>query len=276
MNTVKTANCEPTLNDSQVWEFCKQGFLMLEGVVPNEVNSRVYGFIEAHGGQHSSLLKEDWFVENVFLNLQAAGAVRSLLGNNFALPIGMANHRVVCPAPAQNWHKDGGSRHGPELNHLQVFYYPQDCALEMGPTEVLPGSHFLFSLQSWMGHYGSIRGGVKTAASAGSIFITAYPIWHRRSASTAKGLRNMLKYCYWRMLPSQRDWILEADFNPMQDNPDSIKPPRQQCRAWYDAAEMFYWLCGKASEFHQLLGGEGWPHGYPVAWKPEGFHRYSS
>ena len=160
---------------------------MLEGVVPDEINKRVVECIEAYEGNYDPFLKEDWFVENVLLNPQAAGAVRSLLGENFALPIGIANHRVVCPSLAQNWHHDGASRYGPELNHLQVFYYPQDCPKEMGPTEVVPGSHFVHSLQSWMAHYGSIGSAVKMVAPAGSIFITVYPIWHRRSKSTAKG-----------------------------------------------------------------------------------------
>ena len=247
---------------------------MLEGVVPDEINKRVVECIEAYEGNYDPFLKEDWFVENVLLNPQAAGAVRSLLGENFALPIGIANHRVVCPSLAQNWHHDGASRYGPELNHLQVFYYPQDCPKEMGPTEVVPGSHFVHSLQSWMAHYGSIGSAVKMVAPAGSIFITVYPIWHRRSKSTAKGVRNMLKSCYWRTVPPQQDWIIEPDFHPIKDNPDVTTPPRQQCQSWYEAAEMFYWLCGKLDQFHELMGGEGWPHGYPVRWKPEGFRRF--
>ena len=31
-----TYDCKPTLNDTQVVEFCKKGFLMLEGVVPDD------------------------------------------------------------------------------------------------------------------------------------------------------------------------------------------------------------------------------------------------
>lgn len=39
---------EPTLNDTQVLEFCKRGFLMLEDVVPDEVNRRVTDYISDH------------------------------------------------------------------------------------------------------------------------------------------------------------------------------------------------------------------------------------
>ena len=63
---LQTANCEPTLNDTHVLEFCKQGYLVYEGVVPSEINRRVSEFIEKHG--HAPLRHEDWFVENVLLN----------------------------------------------------------------------------------------------------------------------------------------------------------------------------------------------------------------
>ncbi len=270
---MKTYNCNPTLTDTQVLEFCKNGFLMLEGVVPDEINRRTYDYLE--GNTHyepTAILQEDWFIDNVILNPHAAGAVRSLLGRDFGIPILMSNHRVQCPVGAQNWHRDGGSKHGPELHYLQVFYYPQDCPLEWGPTALLPGSHFLFSLASYMGHYGNIRGTYYSAAPAGSIFITVYSIWHRRSASTAHGIRNMLKYNYWRTVPPQRDWMIEPDFDFTRGAGYVLGRPtfRQQFRDCYDAAEMFFWLCGVHSEF-RLMGGQGWPIPANFMDKPYGF-----
>ena len=107
MKHLETADCEPTLTDTEVIEFCKKGFLMLEGVVPREINRRAFDFIDTHG--HVPIRGEEWFMENVLLNREAAGAVRSLLGANFGMPIGVANHRVECPNSAQGWHRDGGS-----------------------------------------------------------------------------------------------------------------------------------------------------------------------
>ena len=114
----------------------------------------------------------------------------------------------------------------------------------MGPTEIYPGSHHLFALQSWMGHYDRIRDAIRTSAPAGSIFITAYSIWHRRAASTATGTRNLLKYSYWRTVAPKRDWVAESDFDfsTTEYVPNGL--PGQQFRDWYDAAAMFFWLCG--------------------------------
>lgn len=175
------------------------------------------------------------------------------------MPIMLGNHRVQTPAPAQGWHRDGGSRHGPELHYLQVFYYPQECTMEMGPTELLPGSHFLFSMATYMGHYGNIRGAVRATAPAGSIFLTVYSIWHRRSVSTVSGLRNLLKYNYWRTVPPERDWVINPDFDVATADYRLGGPTfRQQFQDCCDAAEMFFWLCGKADVF-RLMGGTGWP-----------------
>jgi hypothetical protein len=208
----------------------------------------------------TAILQEDWFNEHVICNPQAAGAVRSLLGANFHLPVLMSNHRRRCPAPVVGgWHVDGGSLYGPQLNYLQVFYYPQDTPLELGPTELLPGSHFMRNQQRFMAHYGRIRGAVASAAPAGSIFLTVYSIWHRAGSATAHGLRNLLKYFYWRTVPPQRDWIRDPEFDGATANFEIAGPQYgEQFRACRDASEMFLWLCGK-SEGYAFQGGQAWP-----------------
>jgi hypothetical protein len=269
------------LSDSQVLDFCKAGFLMLEGVVPGEVNERAIAWCNRNTSHEpSDLLGEGWFVEGVLCEPAAAGAVRCLLGPNFGLPLLVSNHRVVLPTPAQNWHRDGGSRYGPQVEYLQVFYYPQDTPVESGPTELVPGSHFLYSEAPWMGHYDRVRNSIRTTAPAGSIFITMYNIWHRRSASApdASGVRHLLKYNYWRTAPPARDWIAEPGFSlETADFSSPWRPTfREQFRECCDAAEMFCWLCGVHDRYRRI-GGQGWPmpastyEWYSVPERP-GFH----
>jgi hypothetical protein len=268
-----TYDCPPTLNDTQVLEFCKNGFLMLPGVVPAEINQRTLAYLEAHPtSEPTEILHEDWFLQNVIVRPQVTGAVRSLLGPNFGLPILMSNHRVQCPQPAQQWHRDGRSQPGPRLNYLQVFYYPQECLPESGPTELLPGSHHIFNQARYMAHFGQIRGTYYAAAPAGSVFLTVYSIWHRRSASTGTELRNLLKYNYWRTTAPARNWIQEPGFDPRLADYHLDGPVlREQFKDCDDNAQMYYWLCGRSADFH-LMGGQGWPiqarflggpYGYP-------------
>lgn len=43
-----TYTCPPTLTDSQVLDFCKNGFLILEGVVPEEINRHTVEYMARH------------------------------------------------------------------------------------------------------------------------------------------------------------------------------------------------------------------------------------
>ncbi len=245
-----THDCEATLTDTQVMEFCKNGFLMFEGVVPDEINQRVCQYSDEHEAQVPA--GEDWYIENVTLNPQVTGAIRSVLGKNFRYNLFAGNHRVQCPTRATGgWHNDGGSVYKPHLDSLQVFYYPQHTPVELGPTEVVPGSHFLVHLQRWMGHYTGIKGAVSTAAPAGSIFLTIYSIWHRRSTSTASGIRNLIKYWYIRTSPPERDWVIEPDFDLVRPYhfPPGQSFHREHHHTVNDAAEIFYWLCGKHDDY---------------------------
>jgi hypothetical protein len=140
-------SCRPTLSDEAVLDFCRTGFLLFDGVVPPEVNERCLAFVDGLGcrkgeflDEPSELLGQSWFVDHVLLQPAVAGALRSLLGDCFGLPIIISNHRVTTPAPVQQWHHDGGSKFDPPTRYLQVFYYPQDTTdPDIGPLEILPG-----------------------------------------------------------------------------------------------------------------------------------------
>ena len=263
----RTFDCQPTLTDTQVLDFCKQGHLMLAGVVPDEINRRTCDYLEGKipanpsfipdgmsqedleriraSHEPSTIFLEDWFIEHVLLNEQLAGIMRSLLGKNVGLPVLASHHKVQCPAEAQGWHHDADRVFGPELNFVEVFYFPQDTPVELGPTELVPGSH-IAPTQREPGDEGVLSDG-----PAGSLGIHHQSILHRRGKSTDTGLRHMLKYSYWRTTPPQRDWIVEPDFDLHT--------------AYYGGhnmaqyvGHMFYWLCGKGDEY-RIIGGQGGP-----------------
>lgn len=273
----KIGDIRPTLTDSQVLDFCKKGYLILPAVVPEEINRRVVDYTNRIVQErpslkiprrskevefHLPLLEEEWFVEHVLLNDEGAGAVRSLLGKEFTLPILISDHRAETPMPKQGgWHRDGNYVHNKKLNYVEVFYHPEDVPVEKGPTEVLPGSHHLASAP--VGHYGGLKGGVRFAppdAPAGSILIMSYNLWHRRTLSTASGFRHLFRYNYWRTTMPTRDWIIEPDFDlrtasyEFFDRP-TTRPPTRDCN---DAAEMFFWLSGMHDQF-SVMGGQCWP-----------------
>ena len=220
----------------------------------------------------TDLYSEGWFWDNVILNPEVTGVVRSLLGRDFSLPEFLSNHRIKCPRPADVpgetghlWHRDGvGGMGVPDLervdfserdsargaqNCLQVFYYPQDVPLELGPTELVPGSHLVQSKGQYEVPYflglvddqGDVANSHYREAPAGSITITAYSIWHRRTASTGEGIRNNLKYRYLRTTSPERDWVMEPSFEI--PGPSRAKAGHIEGEP-VDAREMFRWLSG--------------------------------
>ena len=269
-----THDCKPTLSDTEVLEFLKNGYLRLEGVVPDDINQRVLKYCNANPDllYMNDILYEEWFVEGVMRNTEVAGAVRSLLGKDFHLPVQMVNHRVECPiASVGGWHIDGNYNYTHELNFLQVFYYPQDTPVEMGPTQLVPGTHLVRQKSRLMGHLGNIKNTVSTDAPAGSVFITVYHIWHRRPSSIITATRNLLKYFYWRTSPPERDWTVDPNFDFATADYDSPASSLvEQFRSAVKVAETFLWLCGK-HEIFQNLGGQSFPLPVPRTDLPYGF-----
>ena len=265
---MKTHDCRPALSDREVIEFCREGYLKLEGAVASEVTDRIMDQCREHPDRHdvSLLLEEEWFLEGLLLNAKVAGAVRSLLGANFGLSPFVANHIGKCPdASPLGWHVDGGNMHTFALNYLQVFCLVQETTVEMGPTEILPGSHFLLGQSALVSRYGAIRGTRMCTGPAGTVYITCYPIWHRRHRATATDVvRHLFKYNYFRNAPPVRDWIVEPDFDPAYNTDDfnHLKAGAMYMRRnyldSYDAARMYMWLCGHEDEF-RYIGGNAWP-----------------
>ena len=269
-----THDCAPTLTDSEVLEFCKVGYHMLEAVVPNEVNQRVVAYMDdafdRGGRQMKDLMMEEWFVDGVLSQADAAGAARSLLGANFTLPIWATWFREESPVEANQWHIDGGSMYDRQLTTLKWFYYPTDCPVEIGPTEFVVGSHHVDNQVRYMAHYDAIRGTWKSAAPAGSIYFTAYPLWHRRAHGPAKGMRHMLTSTYHRTVEPERDWIRDPDFD-FATAAYYLDEPRfgEQFRSSRDAAQLFMWLSGLGDKF-AVREGPVWPMPSAVAGRPFG------
>ena len=260
-------DCDPSLTDSQVLEFCREGYILLPGVVDDDVNEKACAWLEGkipaspsfvpegmteqdlqrmRGTQEpSSIFLEQWFIDGVLLQPQLAGIMRSLLGPKVGLPILASHHATQCPQGAQGWHHDADHVFGPELNFVEVFYFPQDTPVELGPTEIAPRTHLGPTQRD------IAEGGVFAEGPAGTLGIHHQSIMHRRGLSTATGLRHMLKYNYWRAAAPQRDWLAEDDFDLQMADYGGHNQARY-------VAHMLYWLMGMGDDY-QILGGQAWP-----------------
>ena len=247
---------KPTLNDHDVLEFCKNGFLALKGVIPQSTNDWVFEQLDRDDGHETDLADSERFVNEVFLNPAVTGVIRSLLGDNFLFPEQVHNHRLAGPKKPLPWHIDAGARFDRTCDLVYAFYVPQANTKAGGATYFLPGSHLVPITREELQHFGHLAGQVQTVAPAGSVFIVHSSIWHRQALKTDAGTRNLVRWSYWRSDPDfdigTADFAIDSEYFTTAT------------RMWQSVprvAEMFMWLCGKSDQF-RWFGGNGWPYNH--------------
>ena len=261
-------DCEPTLDDAQVIDFCRDGYLQLDRVIDDDVNRQVIHYLENENAssEPTEIMKFDWFTEGVLKHPKMAGAVRSLLGPNFKLPMLISDHcgplPYECSDPGMGWHRDAPCIYH-EVHTLQIFYYPQEVTLKQGPLEILPGSHQIAMKGPQMHNFGSITGSLPTVCDAGTVWIMAQPIWHRRRRATAQAtaayrFRHLLKCSYWRTSSPKRDWKRIDGFDFSNANYLAGEGVLfEQGYTRLGTARLFCWLLG---EDYRYIGGQSWPN----------------
>ena len=81
---------------------CHPGCILLEAAVPSDVNRQVVQWFDGHHRgspleEMNELVEETWFRDGVLRNLQAAGAMRSLLGTDYEEPGWLTRFRSAHP-----------------------------------------------------------------------------------------------------------------------------------------------------------------------------------
>ena len=148
--------------------------------------------------------------------------LRAHLGPGWRLHPHCRGHLRQRSAKTSMWHVDAykglpwcsGRHHEPHW--VMVMYYPQATTMEMGPTELLPGTQYLRG-DSDRQHYsrghipefGRQMDGWATAVHsvvgpAGTVVVMHYDLWHRALASASDSNRLMLKFVACRTAPPPR------------------------------------------------------------------------
>ena len=107
-----------------------------------------------------------------------------------------------------------------------AFYYPQDVAIDMGPTAILPATQYYHS--SEQAHR---RTEHPLCGQAGTVTIVHYDLWHRAMPNRSDRDRFMVKFLFTRMSEPQApswdhrdgDWTAAAN-----------DPPAGLCRRAWD------------------------------------------
>lgn len=177
------------LTARQMAQFAVDGFLLFDGLIPKELNDRVYADQVAGIGywDKSEAIRE------VFEVPEVKGALTSLVGaspvyDHSALHVVHPNKR-----DAQSWHQDSIIDARPFAFDIQAMYFSHDVPKETGPTLILPGSHLRRVSNLSIARYKNIVGQRMLEGSAGSIAFLHQALWHCAQRNFTDRTRYMFK-----------------------------------------------------------------------------------
>lgn len=187
---------ENLLTARQMAEFVRDGFLMFDGLIPQELNDAVLSDQQAGKGHWN----DSAALHAVFNLPEVRGILQGLVGRN---PVydHSALH-VVGPykREAQVWHADSIIDARPFAFDVQAMYFSHDVPKETGPTLVLPGSHLRRTSHVSIARYKNIIGQRQLAGNAGTIGFLHHGLWHCAQPNQTGITRYMFKL---RLRPGQ-------------------------------------------------------------------------
>ncbi len=199
MSTIAVAHPDTLLDDRAVVDFIIRGYLLLELDLPAGVNERIAATLDGMEGNPGDAITDA--VPELHLVLDhplVQGALTSLAGRDYDV---MTHRHWHCKEPGtacMHWHQDGKNRRGVGLDRFLGLYYPGDVTADMGPTIIVPGTHFRNAPTDRMRTYTNIRGQVPLMVKAGAFALTHYDLWHGTAANRSGRRRHMIKFLFSR------------------------------------------------------------------------------
>ena len=233
------------LSDQEIRYFIVNGYIKVKTDLPASFHQTVLEQTETvfakEGNPGNNLLPRIPEIRKIFDSKTVRGALTSLLGEDYYLQPHRHCHYNSPKSEGQNLHQDGGAIWSHHTRRLLVFYYPQDTPDELGPTGIVPGSHYYNTPAG-----GEISEELPLCGEAGTIAIANYDLWHRARPNLSDKKRYMMKFLSARMSePKSPSWNSEQtewsdDYGGRQNGPIHEKHQRMFKHLWD-------WHYGKAS-----------------------------
>jgi hypothetical protein len=169
---------ENLLNATQMAQFVTDGYLMVENLVPQEWNEKVYHEQKEGTFNGGTYWFESDVIREVFELPQVKGIIQSLVGEHPGYD--HSHLHTVSPRrlQAQDWHGDSIIDTRKLAFDIQIFYFAHDAPKETGPTLILPGSHLRRINTSSIARYKNIVGQKQLTAKAGTMVFWHQGLWH--------------------------------------------------------------------------------------------------
>jgi len=203
------------LTDDQMIDFIIRGYILIAPPFRAGLNEEVCDQFDRNGTPQVDFENDPYFermldvapaLREVFEHPIVEGAFTSLLGKS-RRNFGWYNHALKPGMGGAQWHQDDINIRHHQVRRLTVMYYPQDVTPDMGPTFVVPSTHFLNTPTDQMHTWGNVRTQVALTVPAGTLAITHYDLWHSASRNVSDKMRYMVKlYTARTEEPSTPDW----------------------------------------------------------------------
>ncbi len=190
-------NNQYLLNDKQIYEFIINGYLILNPKFPKHLNEKIYQKADAlDTNPGDNILDEIPDLNEIWSNPKVKGVLQSLLGINYTMNPHRHCHMNEPGSVSQTWHQDGLNERHHEIKTVLGMYYPQKVTNNMGPTAIVPGTHFRNAPSDRLATYGNFKDQVLGTVEAGSIIFLHYDIWHAATSNTSDKTRYMFKFLF--------------------------------------------------------------------------------
>ncbi len=235
-------------DDDAMRDFIVNGYHVINVDQPVAFHDGIYektkAIIDVDGNPGNNLLPRVPEIQQVYDDPAVQGALTSLLGPDYVMHAHRHPHVNPPNSRGGNWHKDSYWGYTKVRDHhprwIMAMYYPQDTPVEIGPTGVIPGSHYFESREETVGGNGSVPDGFPASGKAGTITIIHFDLWHRAFPNATDKVRYMMKFQFTRMSePNHPCWNNQRDKIDLGDLSDD---PRSAM--WRN---MWHWLAGNGS-----------------------------
>ncbi|MBO0810875.1 MAG: phytanoyl-CoA dioxygenase family protein [Microlunatus sp.] len=194
-----TADRKHLLTSVEMAHFVSHGSLILESVVPDSMNERAIGVLDAglpgypYGTPLDTAFPVGSFARELLDLPVVAGALRSLVGPNPVIDHHAVHVRPPRGGEAQNMHGDAILDTRTDAFDVQLMYYPRAVTLEQGGTLSVPGTHLRKINQTGIGRYQNLAGQTRLVCPAGTVAFLHHGIWHGGRRNDSDDPRYMFK-----------------------------------------------------------------------------------
>jgi hypothetical protein len=197
----------PTLlTDDELFAFLRDGYVTVQSTLDATFHAAIWDAtdrcFQEDGNPGNNLVPRVPDIQLVLDDGPVRGALMSLLGPDYYAQPHRHPHVNPPGSSGQQMHQDGGKRWSHRTRRLLVFYYPQDTPEELGPTGIVPESHYYSTSAG-----ATLNPELPVVGSAGAVTLANYDLWHRAMPNHGTRTRYMLKFLYTRMSePTAPSW----------------------------------------------------------------------